>query len=134
MSRRLLLDANILVALFDADHIHHARVREWFLRHGDGFATCPIVEGALVRWIARLAGRDGFAIAARELEKLAADPRHAFWPDALPYTQVRRHGVLGHSQATDAYLAQLARHFEGGIATMDRGLAALHDDVAMWIG
>src|SRR5690606_41477027 len=77
-------DINTL-SLHDALPIYHARVREWFLRHGDGFATCPIVEGALVRWIARLEGRDGFAIAARELEKLAADPRHAFWPDALPY-------------------------------------------------
>ncbi len=131
---RLLLDANVLIALFDADHIHHGQVRAWFLRRSEGFATCPIVEGALVRWIVRIAGRDGFAAAARELEKLAADPRHAFWPDALPYARVRRNGVLGHGQVTDAYLAQLARHNGGGIATMDRGLAALHDDVAQWIG
>lgn len=133
MSRRLLLDANVLIALFDADHVHHARARDWFLRN-EGFATCPIVEGALVRWIVRIKGHGGFAAAARELQKLAADPRHAFWPDALPYSQVGRDGVLGHGQVTDAYLAQLARHFGGGIATMDRGLAALHDDVAEWIG
>ena len=134
MSRRLLLDANVLIALFDADHIHHGCVREWFLRHGEGFATCPIGEGALVRWIIRIQGPDGFAAAAREMEKLAADPRHALWPDALPYAQVRRVGVLGHGQVTDAYLAQLARHSGGGIVTMNRGLAALHDDVAVWIG
>ncbi len=134
MSRRVLLDANVLIALFDADHVHHGRVREWFLRREEGFSTCPIVEGALVRWIVRIEGRNGFAAAARELEKLSADPRHAFWPDALPYAQVRRDGIFGHGQVTDAYLAQLARHFGGGIATMDRGLAALHEDVALWIG
>lgn len=133
MSRRLLLDANVLIALFDADHIHHQRVREWFLHGCEAFATCPIVEGALVRWIVRIQGQGGFAAAVRELKKLAADPRHAFWPANLPYAQVRRDGVLGHGQVTDAYLAQLARHFDGGLATMDRGLAALHDDVAQWI-
>ncbi len=134
MSRHLLLDANVLIALFDADHVHHFHVREWFLHRCKAFATCPIVEGALVRWIVRIEGQNGFAAAARELEKLAADPRHVFWPDQVPYAQVRRDGVFGHKQVTDAYLAQLARQFDGGIATMDRALAELHEDVAQWLG
>lgn len=129
-----LLDANVLIALFDADHIHHRVVRNWFVSLQEGFATCPIVEGALVRWLVRIEGRTGVAAAMRELTRLAADPRHSFWPDALPYRQVRWTGVLGHGQVTDAYLAQLARHHGGHIATMDRGLAALHDDVATLIG
>ena len=35
-------------------------------------------------------------------------------------------GVIGHRQVTDSYLAALARHFDGTLATLDRGLAALH--------
>lgn len=129
MSARLL-DANVLIALFDADHVHHAVVRRWFLDLQGEFATCPMVEGALVRWIVRLLGPEGTQAAKRELGKLAADPRHRFWPDDLGYAEVRWTGVLGHAQVTDAYLAALARRHEGRLATLDRGLAALHHDVA----
>ena len=34
-------------------------------------------------------------------------------------------------RVTDAYLAALARHFGGRLVTFDRGLAALHADVAI---
>jgi toxin-antitoxin system PIN domain toxin len=125
-----LLDANVLIALFDADHVHHRSVRAWFIALAAPFATCPIVEGALVRWIVRLEGRNGTAVAARELHKLAADTRHRFWPDDLRYAEVRWDGVLGHGQVTDAYLATLARQHGGLLATLDRGLAALHHDIA----
>lgn len=129
MSERLL-DSNVLIALFDASHVNHARVRSWFIALRDGFATCPIVEGALTRWLVRVEGRIGTAAAVRELRKLAADPRHAFWSDDVAYADVDWKGVLGHGQVTDAYLAALARKHGGRLATLDRGLAALHDDVA----
>ncbi|HET8942990.1 MAG TPA: TA system VapC family ribonuclease toxin [Rudaea sp.] len=125
-----LLDANVLIALFDADHVHHRPVRDWYLALKGGFATCPIVEGALTRWIVRIQGRDGVASATRELRKLAANARHCFWPDDLSYADVNWHGVLGHKQVTDAYLVALARKHRGHLATLDRGLAALHADVA----
>lgn len=130
MAMVLLLDSNVLIALFDGAHMHHAGVRRWFLHHTGGFATCPIVEGALTRWIVRIEGAGGTTAAVRELRKLAADPRHQFWPGDLDYASVRWDGVLGHRQVTDAYLAALARKHGGRLATLDRGLAALHDDVA----
>jgi toxin-antitoxin system PIN domain toxin len=125
-----LLDANVLIALFDADHVHHMSVRDWFIALPGEFATCPIVEGALTRWIVRLEGRAGVAAAQGELRKLAADSRHRFWPDDLAYAEVEWKGVLGHGQVTDAYLAALARKHAGRLVTLDRGLAALHHDVA----
>jgi predicted nucleic acid-binding protein len=42
-------------------------------------------------------------------------------------------GVVGHRQVTDAYLAQLARHHDGQLATLDSGLAQQHSDVAVLI-
>lgn len=125
-----LLDSSVLIALFDADHVHHSRVRKWFVGQEAGFATCPIVEGALTRWIVRLNGRNGPALAVRELRKLAGDARHHFWPDDIGYADVCWDGVLGHAQVTDAYLAALARKHHGRLATLDAGLAALHHDVA----
>lgn len=124
-----LLDANVLIALFDADHVHHPIAREWFIALEGQFATCPIIEGALTRWIVRIEGRTGAASAPRELRKLAADARHQFWPDDLAYADVDWNGVLGHGQVTDAYLVALTRKHDGRLATLDRGLAALHVDV-----
>lgn len=127
---RVLLDASVLIALYDGGHVHHQVVDDWFVERLGEFATCPIVEGALTRWIVRLEGQEGAALAARELGKLAADPRHCFWSDDLAYADVDWKGVLGHGQVTDAYLAALARKHGGRLATLDRGLAALHHDVA----
>ena len=38
-------------------------------------------------------------------------------------------GLVGHRQVTDAYLAARARTAGGRVATLDRGLAALHAEV-----
>ena len=39
-------------------------------------------------------------------------------------------GVIGHRQVTDSYLAALAGHFGGSLATLDRGLAMMHPETA----
>lgn len=136
-----LLDANVLIALFDGDHLQHREVRDWFAGLEGGFATCPLVQGALVRWLIRIEGPAGPAAAVAELERLGKDPRHRFWADGLTFTEADWRGVVGHRQVTDAYLASLARSRRGrlatldrGLATLDRGLAALHADVADLIG
>lgn len=125
-----LLDGNVLFALVDEAHVHHAAALGWFSAHGGGFATCPITQGALLR-LAMHVGRRSTDEAVAILQALTAHPRHAFWPDVLGYNQVRWHGVLGHRQVTDAYLAALARHHGGRLATFDKGLVVLHPDVAV---
>ena len=65
------------------------------------------------------------------LDAVTAHARHRFWPDALAYSQVRWHGVMGHRQVTDAYLAALAQHHGGKLASFDKGLVALHPDVGV---
>ncbi|MDR1440878.1 MAG: VapC toxin family PIN domain ribonuclease [Bifidobacteriaceae bacterium] len=94
------------------------------------YATCPITEGALFRFAIREGATAAEAI--QLLEDLDEDPHHEFWADDLPYRAVWVAGVVGHRQATDAYLAQLARMRSAQPATFDQGLAALHADVA-WL-
>ncbi|GAB3590439.1 type II toxin-antitoxin system ribonuclease VapC29 [Angustibacter peucedani] len=124
-----LLDGNVLVALSLPDHVHHAAADRWWGERSDpAFATCPITQGALVR-IAVLQGRSAVA-GQRLLARICAQPGHEFWPDDLGYQQVTMHGVIGHRQVTDAYLAELALRRSARLVTLDAGLAALHPDVA----
>lgn len=125
-----LLDGNVLYALVDQSHVHHAPAQAWFASHASGFATCPITQGTLLRLLLRLGGcttEQALAV----LHGVTGHPQHHFWADDLPYADVRWTGVLGHRQVTDAYLAALARHHKGRLATFDGGLAALHPDVAL---
>lgn len=122
-----LLDANVLIALAFDVHVHHDRVESW-IAGIDRFATCPITQGALVRMALR--NGESAVTAAALLRDLAADDRHVFWPDDLPFVDVSMAGVIGHRQVTDAYLAGLARARGATLSTLDAGLAALHPDVA----
>lgn len=121
-----LADGNLLVALTVVDHIHHDAALGWFERTEPVLATCPITEGTLLRFLIR-EGRPALdAIAV--LDALRQQAWHRFWPDAVPYESAYLIGVIGHRQVTDAYLVALARHHGGRVATLDKGLAALHGD------
>jgi toxin-antitoxin system PIN domain toxin len=125
-----LLDGNVLVALVAGGHVHHEVAQTWFETSTCPFATCPITQGTLVRMLMQLEGLDG-AAAVQVLNALTGHPRHRFWADSLAYSDILLRGVLGHRQVTDAYLAALARHHRAKLATLDKGLAALHTDVAV---
>jgi hypothetical protein len=126
-----LLDANVLIALGDSEHVHHDVVERWLAGSSGSFATCPVTQGALVRH----ALRSGAAVteAVEVLSSVTGDRRHEFWPDDLGYGDVDLRGVVGHRQVTDAYLAGLARARGGRLATLDRGLALLHPDVTLLV-
>lgn len=122
-----LLDANVVVALTVEDHVHHARAHRWLDQH-PAFSTCPSTQGSLVRFLVRggLSGTEAVEV----LTALTQLPGHAIWLDRLSYADVSVRGVIGHRQVTDAYLAALARANDGRVATLDRGLAHMHADVA----
>ena len=122
-----LLDANVLIALTAADHLHHDPAETWLAGWSGGLATCPVTQGALVRFVLRSGGTAGMA--EQVLRGVTRRPDHEFWPDDLDHRDVDLRGVVGHRQVTDAYLAALARSRGGRLASFDRGVAALHPDV-----
>jgi uncharacterized protein len=124
----VLLDANVLIALLVDDHVHHAAAENWFAGLSGNFATCPVTQGSLMRLLLR----EGQSAAAAKavVNQTAASPRHEFWPDDVPYTDVPVQGIVGHRQVTDAYLAQLARSRRARLATFDQAMVKLHHDVA----
>lgn len=125
----VLLDANVLIAVTVTDHVHHDVAEDWFAQRPERFATCPLTQGALVRFLLR-----GGATAREAVEVvrgLRDADGHEFWAAELGYDSIDMRGVVGHKQVTDAYLAALARSRGGRLATLDRGLAVLHEDVAL---
>ena len=100
----------------------------WFLGVTDGFATCPITQGSLIRLLIRECQT---AEAARSiLRGLAVGERHEFWPDDITYADIPTAGIIGRRHVTDAYLAQLALSRASRLATFDQALAQIHADVA----
>ncbi len=124
-SKVYLLEANVLIALATPEHSLNARASAWF-RKGHHFATCPITQGALVRFHLRT-GIDASAESAKRLlSSISALPRHEFWPDDASYLDLPTKGIIGHRHVTDAYLVTLAHKHGGLLATLDQALAATH--------
>lgn len=127
MKRPALLDVNLLVALFDPDHVHHEAAHRWFgAEKAGGWATCPLTENGVVRILANPAyspapERPG-AIAAR-LRAFRASGHHAFWPDDVSLSDAGLFALsVSHRQLTDVYLLGLARAHRGRLATFDRSI------------
>ena len=126
-----LLDADVLIALTVVEHEHHARASAWVTRV-DRFALCPVVEGALVRFLVRVG--ESVSAATQLLEAVHAMPRCEFWPDRLSYVDADLRNVRGHRQVTDAYLVRLAADREDAkLATLDEGLRQERPDVTLLV-
>jgi hypothetical protein len=129
VTRVALLDVNVLVALFDPDHVHHEAAHQWFGgNRKDGWATCPITENGLVRILsnpAYAAGHETRGAIVRRLAEFCASGDHIFWSDEV---SLRDPGLfrwttpVSHRNLTDVYLLGLARNRTGKLATFDRGI------------
>ena len=122
-----LLDVNVLVALFDPDHVHHDAAHEWFASNrAGGWATCPLTENGLVRILSNTAYSGAYetteAIRGR-LDAFCHSGNHAFWPDSVSLRDPRfQLGRMTFQQVTDVYLLGLAADRGGRLATFDRSI------------
>lgn len=122
---RSLLDVNVLLALLDGAHIHHAAARAWFTAHAaDGWASCPLTQNGFVRIISqpRYPRPIATSQAISLLASAAATPIHEFWPadvSVLDLASVDPSRVHGPRQLTDVYLLALAVRRGGALVTFD---------------
>jgi len=129
MRRVWLLDANLLIALTHAAHVHHTEAHAWFDRVPQRrWATCALTQLAFVRLSCnpKVVGSAVLSAAQvmRALDELVSNPRHEYWDDApAPATcaTLAHPAFVGHRQVTDAYLLWLAAERTQCLATLDRG-------------
>ena len=94
--------AVVAIALVVTEHVHHDAAAEWLSESDTGFATCPITQGSLVRFLVRT-GQS--AVTARDVVSAVENAKHhEFWPDSVSFVDVEIGGVVGRRQVTDAYL------------------------------
>ena len=126
---RALLDVNVLLALFDARHVHHRRARAWWMGAREhGWASCPITENGFLRICSQKAYANPLPLAdaLALLRQWAKPPLHEHWPDDVSLLDgaVIDHGrVLGPRQLTDIYLLALAARHGGRLVTLDTGIS-----------
>ena len=127
---RLLLDVNVLVALLDEAHIHHAVAQNLVAQPKLKIATCALTENGVLR-VLNLPGYSsygpaGFEAVRAQLDQLCKDTDHEFWPCDVTLqdnSNINWSRVMGHNQITDVYLLALAVAHGGALATLDHRVA-----------
>jgi toxin-antitoxin system PIN domain toxin len=128
VKRPALLDVNVLVALFDPDHVHHEAAHAWLAANrAGGWATCPLTEGGVVRILSNIAYSgtpETVAVVERRLSAFCASGQHVFWSDEVSLRDRRLFSwrAATHRQVTDIYLLGLATRKGGRLATLDRSV------------
>jgi hypothetical protein len=129
VSRVALLDVNVLVALFDPDHIHHDLAHDWFAEYrADGWASCPVTQNGLVRVLSNPrygSPAAGLRVVREAVRRFLSSKDHQFWPDDVSISDDALFdvtGMVGHRQITDVYLLGLAKKRRGHLVTFDRSI------------
>lgn len=122
---RALLDINVLIALFDPDHVSHGLAMAWFAKHAkEGWASCPLTQNGCVRIMSSRSYPNSRPVQTlvTRLAEACGERIHEFWPDEPSlldsglFDATRIHGPR---QITDVYLLGLAVQHEGRFVTLD---------------
>jgi uncharacterized protein len=123
---RALFDINVLIALLDAQHVHHKMALVWLQRNiADGWASCPLTQNGVIRILSQPAypGSLPPTAVARRLAAATRTEWHRFWPDNISLLEpevANWDAVLGSRQVADTYLLALAVHHGGRFVSLDR--------------
>jgi toxin-antitoxin system PIN domain toxin len=132
LTRKHLLDVNVVIALVEPGHQHFQRAQKWFSSFTKGtWGLCPLTEAAFLRITTNPAFQPGprsMQQAIAVLQMMKSHPRHLYWNIGDSWVDIttpfaRR--ILGHQQVTDAFLLGLAIKEDGVLVTFDRGLGYL---------
>ena len=127
---RALLDVNVLIALLDADHVHHDAARTWLKDHIElGWASCPITQNGVLRIMSQTSYPNSLTTGAvAERLRTATQARHhRFWPDSVSLIRpavLKPEQAITSKQITDLYLLALAVSRGGRLVTFDARISS----------
>ena len=122
---RALLDINVLIALFDPDHVSHDLAMTWFAKHAkEGWASCPLTQNGCVRIMSSPSYPNSKPVQAlvTRLAEACGERIHEFWadePSLLDSGLFDATRIHGPRQITDVYLLGLAVQHAGRFVTLD---------------
>jgi hypothetical protein len=129
LSKKYLLDLNVLMALIDDEHVYHLAALRWFdSRAQEEWGLCPLTEAGLVRLTMNPALGPmfhAFEEVNALLERLVKLSGYRYWPITESWavlTAPFAARIFGHQQVTDAYLLGLAIKEKGVLVTFDKGI------------
>ena len=125
-----LLDVNLLIALFDPQHVFSQRAHNWFSANsGNKWATCPITENGMIRILSGTSYSKNSRFSPSDLtSRIAAftlSGDHEFWADEVSlldtglFDMTRVHS---HRNLTGVYLLGLVVKRGGRLVTFDQSI------------
>ncbi|SRR5579883_1678571 len=132
MNSLSFLDANVLLALLTADHVHRAPAKAWWDgEESSAIGLCRITQLAILRLLTTASVMNGKPLtmdaAWRAYDRLRDDDRVTFLEEPA---EIEAHFRAESTWKTvspklwaDAYLTAFARHVSARIVTFDRALA-----------
>jgi uncharacterized protein len=134
LTRRNLLDVNVLIALTESAHTHYRQAQDWFNASGKSdWGICPFTEAGFVR----VTTNPGFRPVPRSmgqamaiLQMLKEYPGYSYWQIGEEESWVNITApfaarISGHQQVSDAYLLGLAIKKDGVLVTFDAAIQLL---------
>jgi toxin-antitoxin system PIN domain toxin len=127
-ARTIFIDVNVLIALFDGDHVAHKTAAKWLEAHAPlGWASCPITQNGCIRIMSHAGYPSSLPIQAiaDRLAEACAHQLHEFWHDDISLTDTQHFDTSrlhGPRQLRDVYLLALAAKNGGRFVTFDRAV------------
>jgi uncharacterized protein len=126
---KYLLDVNVLVALHDPAHPHHARASAWFISLTPAVAllTSPITELGFVRVLMQRNKPAPVSVVTAQalLSRFRSTVRVSFVSDDVDASALPAY-ITKHAETTDGHLLALARRHGAQLITFDVGIPGAH--------
>jgi toxin-antitoxin system PIN domain toxin len=129
LSRKFLLDTNVLIALVETGHPHHRKAQEWLNSSRTHlWGICPLTEAGFLRIVTNAKSYPDphtLGEAAAVLQTMKSFPGFWYWDireSWVTLTTPFSSRISGHQQVTDAYLLGLAIQEDGILVTFDKGV------------
>jgi uncharacterized protein len=131
LTRKNLLDVNVLIALTESGHVHYRKAQDWLNSSGkSSWGICAFTEVGFVR----VTTNPGFRPVPRSmgqamaiLQMLKVYPGYSYWEIGESESWVNITApfsarISGHQQVTDAYLLGLAIKKDGVLVTFNNAI------------